>query len=102
MTSRLRRAETRGRDASPDVVKTVGVEAVRRVGEGEARPLGRALWDWSTVRRVLVVRLRSIGDTVLATPSLHALRRFLPGARVYILLEDWGAPLLEGSSEVDR
>jgi len=54
------------------------------------------------VRRVLVVRLRSIGDTVLATPSLRALRRFLPGARIDVLLEDWVAPLLEGSEDVDR
>jgi lipopolysaccharide heptosyltransferase II len=54
------------------------------------------------VRRVLVVRLRSIGDTVLATPSLYALRRFLPTARIDILLEDWVAPLLEGSRDVDR
>lgn len=45
---------------------------------------------------MLVVRLRSIGDTVLATPSLDALRRFLPDAEVDILLEDWVAPLLEG------
>jgi predicted lipopolysaccharide heptosyltransferase III len=51
---------------------------------------------------VLVVRLRSIGDTVLATPSLHALRRFLPDARIDVLLEDWVAPLLEGFEEVDR
>ncbi|HEV2705020.1 MAG TPA: lipopolysaccharide heptosyltransferase II [Pyrinomonadaceae bacterium] len=67
-----------------------------------ARPLGDARWNWQTVRRVLVVRLRSIGDTVLATPSLHALRRFLPDARIDILLEDWVAPLLEGSADVDR
>src|SRR3954453_4730520 len=66
------------------------------------RPLGPARWDWQGVRRVLVVRLRSIGDTVLATPSLHALRRFLPGARIDVLLEDWVAPLLDGSAEVDR
>ena len=68
----------------------------------EPRPLAPARWDWSRVRRVLVVRLRSIGDTVLATPSLHALRRFLPGARIDVLLEDWVAPLLEGSEDVDR
>src|SRR5215210_2774072 len=68
----------------------------------EPHALGPARWDWSAVRRVLVVRLRSIGDTVLATPSLHALRRFLPGARIDVLLEDWVAPLLEGSPEVDR
>jgi predicted lipopolysaccharide heptosyltransferase III len=67
-----------------------------------AAPLAPARWDWSRVRRVLVVRLRSIGDTVLATPSLYALRRFLPLARVDVLLEDWVAPLLEGSEDVDR
>ena len=70
--------------------------------ESAPRPLAPARWDWSSVHRVLVVRLRSIGDTVLATPSLHALRRFLPGARIDVLLEDWVAPLLEGSAEVDR
>ena len=57
--------------------------------------------DWPKVERVLVVRLRSIGDTVLATPSLFALRRFLPNAQIDILLEDWVAPLLEGSNLVD-
>src|ERR1051325_10270716 len=79
------------------------VSAVREAhAEVEPQPLGPARWDWGEVRRVLVVRLRSIGDTVLATPSLHALRRFLPQARLDVLLEDWVAPLLEGSTEVDR
>jgi len=48
------------------------------------------------------VRLRSIGDTVLATPSLIALRRFLPEARIDVLLEDWVAPVLEGFDAVDN
>ncbi len=58
--------------------------------------------DWQNVRKVLVVRLRSIGDTVLATPSLIALRRFLPDAQIDILLEDWVAPVLEGFDAVDN
>jgi lipopolysaccharide heptosyltransferase II len=58
--------------------------------------------DWKLVERVLVVRLRSIGDTVLCTPSLIALKRFLPGAEVDILLEDWVAPVLEGFESVDN
>lgn len=57
--------------------------------------------DWRNVRRVLIVRLRSIGDTVLATPSLVALRRFLPEAQIDILLEDWVAPLIDGLDAVD-
>jgi lipopolysaccharide heptosyltransferase II len=66
------------------------------------QPLAPARWNWAEVERVLVVRLRSIGDTVLATPSLYALRRFLPEARIDILLEDWVAPVLDGYADVDN
>ena len=64
--------------------------------------MSKSAIDWSKVQRVLVVRLRSIGDTVLATPSLIALRRFLPDAQIDILLEDWVAPVLEGFDAVDN
>src|SRR5438874_2116071 len=70
--------------------------------EESTQPLGLPLWDWSTIRKLLVIRLRSIGDTVLTTPSLVALRRFLPHSRIDILLEDWVAPVLDGSPLVDR
>jgi len=70
--------------------------------ENVPQPLAPARWDWRKVRSVLVVRLRSIGDTVLATPSLHALRRFLPGAQIDVLLESWVAPVLEGFDAVDN
>ncbi len=59
------------------------------------------LIDWKNVERVLVIRLRSIGDTVLATPSLIALRRFLADAQIDILLEAWVAPLLDGFEGLD-
>src|SRR5687768_14818103 len=58
-------------------------------------PLAPARWDWSEVRKVLFIRLRSIGDTVLSTPCLFALRRILPDAQIDILVEDWVAPLLD-------
>jgi predicted lipopolysaccharide heptosyltransferase III len=71
-------------------------------GEESPQPLAPAMWDWETVKRVLVIRLRSIGDTVLATPSLFALKRFLSHASVDILLEDWVAPVLDGFPHVDN
>jgi heptosyltransferase III len=66
------------------------------------QPLAPPRWDWSNVRKVLLVRLRSIGDTVLATPSLFALKRFLPNVTVDILVEDWVAPLLNNHPHVDN
>jgi len=77
-------------------------EARARASEAEPQPLAPARWDWSQVRRVLVVRLRSIGDTVLSTPSLYALRRFLPDAEIDLLLEDWVAPLVDGNPDATR
>jgi predicted lipopolysaccharide heptosyltransferase III len=70
--------------------------------EESPEPLAPPRWDWESVKRVLVVRLRSIGDTVLATPSLFALKRFLPEAQVDILVEDWVAPLLTDHPHVDN
>ena len=67
-----------------------------------AQPLAPSRWDWSTVRKVLLVRLRSIGDTVLATPSVVALKRFLPHVQVDVLVEDWVAPLLDYHPHIDN
>jgi predicted lipopolysaccharide heptosyltransferase III len=71
-------------------------------GVEAAQPLASTRWDWSKVRRILLIRLRSIGDTVLATPCLFALRRFLPDAQIDILVEDWVAPVLDGHPHVDN
>ena len=71
-------------------------------GHNAAQPLAPARWDWSEVRKVLLVRLRSIGDTVLATPSVLALKRFLPNVAVDILVEDWVAPLLINHPHIDN
>ena len=71
-------------------------------GQDAAQPLAPPRWDWSAVRKVLLVRLRSIGDTVLATPSAFALKRFLPNAQIDILVEDWVAPLLNSHPHIDN
>jgi lipopolysaccharide heptosyltransferase III len=86
-------------ESSPSVRHLASTTAV---AGNEAQALAPVRWDWAEVRRVLVVRLRSIGDTVLTTPSLFALRRFIPHVQLDILLEDWVAPVLEGSDLVDR
>jgi heptosyltransferase-3 len=71
-------------------------------GEILAQPLGPARWDWTKVQRILLIRLRSIGDTVLATPSAAALKRFVPDAQVDLLVEDWVGPLLDEHPIIDH
>ncbi len=51
---------------------------------------------------VLAVRFSSIGDVLLTTPLLRALRRRHPGARVTVLTKETYAPLLSHNPHVDR
>lgn len=71
-------------------------------GQDAAQPLAPPRWDWAEVGKVLLVRLRSIGDMVLATPSVAALKRFLPRIQVDVLVEDWVAPLLDAHPLIDN
>jgi lipopolysaccharide heptosyltransferase II len=81
-------------ESSPHL-RVIETQAMYRAhGQDAAKPLAPARWDWQYVRKILLVRLRSIGDTVLSTPSVFALKRFLPHAEVDILVEDWVAPVL--------
>lgn len=54
------------------------------------------------VRRVLVVELWGIGDAVLATCALAALRRALPDAHLAVLVKPHAATLFENSGIVDE
>jgi heptosyltransferase-3 len=50
---------------------------------------------------VVVIRLRSLGDTVLTTPALRLLKAARPDVRVSVVLDEVFAPLLESVSDVD-
>jgi len=47
--------------------------------------------------KILLVRLRLIGDVVLTTPLLRALRRKHPGAQLTYLVEPAAAPVVRGN-----
>jgi ADP-heptose:LPS heptosyltransferase len=58
--------------------------------------------DWSVARKVLLIRLRSIGDTVLMTPCLAALKGLRPDLQIAVVSEALAAPLLEDHPLVDQ
>ena len=58
--------------------------------------------DRSRVQRALLIRLRSIGDTVLMTPCLEALKAWQPSIEISVVSEPSAAPVLEGHSFVDH
>jgi ADP-heptose:LPS heptosyltransferase len=59
--------------------------------------------DWRALRHVLAVRLDNLGDVVMVTPALRALRAALaPGARLDLLASPGGAALAPLLPDVDE
>ena len=52
--------------------------------------------------RILLVQLADIGDLVLTTPALSALREHLPQAHLTLLTSAHSAPILAGTPLVDE
>lgn len=52
-------------------------------------------------RRVLVIMLRRVGDVLLTTPAVRALRKLHPEARLDFLLEPPGHEMLHGNPDLD-
>src|SRR5262245_53220025 len=69
--------------------------ALTRMLRGRPRPSeARAIADPSRVRRILVVKVHDqLGDFVLATPALRALRERYPTARIALATREFLAPL---------
>ncbi len=56
----------------------------------------------SSPRSILAVRLDHVGDVLMSTPALAALKRAYPGARLDVLAAPWGRAALEGNPDVAR
>ncbi len=57
---------------------------------------------WNAVRRLLVVRLDNLGDVILATPAIHALRAALPRAEITLLASPVGAQAGALNPDIDK
>ncbi len=58
--------------------------------------------DLDSIRRVLVTRLRWLGDVVMSTPMLEVLRERLPNATIEYLTYPFFAPALQSHPGCDR
>lgn len=56
---------------------------------------------WRSARRVLAVRLDNLGDVLVTTPAIHAVRASLPDARITLLASPVGAQAARLNPDVD-
>ena len=55
-----------------------------------------------TAKKILVMRYRFIGDTVLTVPFLRNLREAYPAAQIDLMIEPFSGQVIEGCPYVDR
>lgn len=67
-----------------------------------SEPMVPAPERWRGVRRVLAVRLDNLGDVVMTSPALAAIRESLPGVHLGLLCSRSGAAALPHLREVDE
>ena len=60
------------------------------------------LRDLPPESRLLIVRLRSIGDIVLMTPALRLLKQWRSDLRISVLVESRFAPLIAANPDIDE
>jgi lipopolysaccharide heptosyltransferase II len=58
--------------------------------------------DTRPLARILLIRPDHVGDLLLATPAIRALRRAHPEAVIDVLASPWGAPALAGNPDIDQ
>ncbi len=54
------------------------------------------------IKRILVIRFRQIGDTVLSTALCSSLKRSFPEAEIHIILNEGIAPVVSGHPDIDK
>src|SRR5437868_14416589 len=52
--------------------------------------------------RILVIRLRSLGDCVLTTPALELLKRYRPDVRIGVVIEAPFSGVFEGNPDIEN
>ena len=57
--------------------------------------------SWSQARRVLAIRLDNLGDVLVTTPALHALKQALPAAELTLLASPVGAQVGRLNPDID-
>ena len=56
---------------------------------------------WRDVGNLLVVRLDNLGDVLLTTPAIHAIKKTLPGAKITLLASQVGAQVRNHDPDID-
>lgn len=97
------RAECRfGRLDCLDLIKTKDVEAAVKNFLSGAVAARRQLYPKADFKRILIVRTDRLGDVLLSTPAIKALRDAYPSAYIAMMVSAHAVDLIEGNPYLDE
>lgn len=77
------------------LVRLLGVPGARAAAKQARRPL-------PATPRILLIRPDHLGDLVLTTPVLHALRQYAPDAQITMMVGPWSSEIVARHPDIDR
>ena len=77
------------------LVRLIGLPGTRAAAKKAREPL-------STAPRILLIRPDHLGDLVLTTPVLHALKQHIPDAQITMLVGPWSSEIVARHPDIDR
>ncbi|MCU0547958.1 MAG: glycosyltransferase family 9 protein [Leptolyngbya sp. Prado105] len=86
-----------------DVLAAIPEMPAKSGMSADAQNNDRLLLEWQSVRNLLVMRLDNIGDVIMTSPALKALRENLPESKITLMTSPSGAltaPLLPWVDEI--
>jgi heptosyltransferase-2 len=58
--------------------------------------------DFKNIKRLLIRSANWIGDAVMTTPAVRAIRKGFPNTHISLLVKPWVAPVFENSEHIDQ
>jgi heptosyltransferase-2 len=62
----------------------------------------RSIFYNQRIRRILIRSANWVGDALMTTPAIHALRKHFPGARITLLAKPWVSPVFYRNPHIDE
>lgn len=59
-------------------------------------------FDKSSVKKILIIRLDRIGDVILSTPAIRAVRGNFPNAQIHLLVRDYTKDLVANNPNINK
>jgi len=88
-------------EAGESLAKRAVLSLIIHIGRRLVRVSRRPI-DWSAVKKVLVIRRCCIGDVIMSTPLVRAIRKALPHVRIDYFVGRWAAEALAGNPDLDE